>query len=75
MKNILLLAHDDEGQEARLQVALDVTRSLSGHRTCLDVIVPPVVISDFYIGGGEAAVLDDARRQEEANLARLRARL
>ena len=31
MKNILLLIHDDQGQESRLQVALDVTRALGGH--------------------------------------------
>jgi hypothetical protein len=37
MKNILLLVHDDVGQEARLQVALDVTRALTGHLESLDV--------------------------------------
>lgn len=45
MKNILLLAHDDEGQEARLQAALDVTRAVEGHLTCLDVTVPPVALA------------------------------
>src|SRR4051812_13689734 len=28
MKNVLLLVHDDAGQEARFQAALDVTRAL-----------------------------------------------
>ena len=27
MKNVLLLVHDDQGQEARLQAALDLTRA------------------------------------------------
>ena len=48
MKNVLLLIHDDAGQEARLQAALDVTRALEGHLTCLDVaIVPPVMGIDI----------------------------
>jgi len=46
MKNILLLIHDDAGQEARLQVALDLTRRLEGHLTCLDVAVPPPALVD-----------------------------
>ena len=32
MKSILLLIHDDEGQEARYQAALDVARTVEGHR-------------------------------------------
>lgn len=35
MKNVLLLIHDDDGQEARLQVTLDLTRALDGHLTCV----------------------------------------
>ena len=41
MKNILLLVHDDPGQEARVQAALDLTRALDGHLTCLDVAAMP----------------------------------
>jgi hypothetical protein len=37
MKSIRLLVHDDEGQEARFQTALDLTRALAGHLTCIDV--------------------------------------
>lgn len=40
MKNILLLVHEDAGQDARLKVALDVVRALDGHLVCLDLIVP-----------------------------------
>jgi nucleotide-binding universal stress UspA family protein len=74
MKNVLLLIHDDDGQEARLQVALDVTRALSGHLTCLEVFVPPVVVSD-YAGVADLAVLAEFRDQEGRTLAALRARL
>jgi hypothetical protein len=35
MKNVLLLVHDDLGQEARLQAALDIVRAIGGHLHCL----------------------------------------
>lgn len=41
MKNILLLVHDDDGQEVRLQAALDLVRALDGHLTCVDVTPRP----------------------------------
>lgn len=44
MKNVLLLVHDDIGQESRLQAALDLARAVNGHLTCLDVLyIPPAV--------------------------------
>ncbi|WP_404712573.1 universal stress protein [Sphingomonas sp. MMS24-J13] len=67
MKNILVLMHDDRGQEARLQAALDVTRAVEGHLTCLDVTVTPVIIGDYYTGVGEAMLLEDERKREAAN--------
>lgn len=76
MKSILLLAHDDQGQEARLQVALDVTRALGGHLTCLDVIAPPVVLA--YEGYGSIAaaeLMEDQREREAVNRSRIEARL
>lgn len=75
MKNILLLVHDDVGQEARLQAALDVTRAVGGHLTCVDVVEVPMVVDGFYGGSGEMVLLDDARARETANKARLEARL
>jgi nucleotide-binding universal stress UspA family protein len=76
MKTILLLAHDDAGQEARLQVALDVTRALGGHLTCLDVIVPPVALAyNDYSGFTTEALMNDERDREGANRSRLEARL
>lgn len=75
MKNILLLVHDDVGQEARLQAALDVTRAVRGHLTCVDVVEMPMVVDGFYGGTGEMVLLEDARTRERVNKAKLEARL
>ncbi|WP_454887488.1 universal stress protein [Sphingomonas oryzagri] len=69
MKNILLLVHDDEGQEARLQVALDVARAVKGHLTCLDIAFVPKIAGDFY--GATDMLLADEGRNEAINKARL----
>jgi nucleotide-binding universal stress UspA family protein len=37
MKSVLVHINRDEGQEARFQAALDVTRAFAGHLTCLQV--------------------------------------
>lgn len=73
MKTILLLVHDDAGQEARLQVALDLARGLSGHLHCLDVSILPNVAGDFY--GATAMILEDERKREAVNRSGLEARL
>lgn len=75
MKNILLLVHDDEGQEARLQAALDLTRALGGHLQCIDVTPFPVIVGDVYAGFGETAVLLDERESEARNKTRTSERL
>ena len=75
MKNILLLVHDDAGQEARLQAALDIARALRGHLTCLDVAVMPVVGTELGYVAPEAYLLKDELEREAANRARLQARL
>ncbi len=75
MKNILLLVHDDEGQEARFQAALDVTQALDGHLNCLDVSVLPVVTGDIWIADGSAVLLQEERTREAANRQALEARL
>jgi len=75
MKNILLLVHDDAGQEARLQAALDLTRALDGHLSCLDVTPTPVIVGDCYGGVGTAVLIADARESEGRNKAALQARL
>ncbi len=73
MKNVLLLVHDDPGQEARLQVALDLTRALSGHLHCLDVTPPPVMADPAW--GSAGTILYDETEREQQNLERLNARL
>lgn len=76
MKNILLLIHDDTGQEARLQVALDVTRMLNGHLTCLDVVIPPAAMTDDMLGGTVGVVLlADEVSRETLNRTRIEDRL
>lgn len=74
MKNVLLLVHDDAGQEARLQAALDLTRALSGHLTCVGAMEMPVVVDAF--GGGSVAILiADEQARLDANRAKTESRL
>jgi nucleotide-binding universal stress UspA family protein len=75
VKNVLLLVHDDDGQEARLQAALDLSRSIDGHLTCLDVTPPLIVAGGFSAGFGEGAIVSDERESEAKNKAALTARL
>lgn len=75
MKNVLVLIHDDAGQESRLQAALDAARALKGHLTCLDVspIVP--FVGDMTGVSGGAMLIELEHESEVANAARIRARL
>lgn len=75
MKNVLLLAHDDAGQEARLQAALDLTRALQGHLTCVDVSMLPVPPGDYFTGDTMGVLLDIEQKRETANRSRLEARI
>lgn len=75
MKNVLLLVHDDVGQEARLQAALDLTRALGGHLICLDVAILPVLAGDPYGADGSAILLQDERERESRNRTRIEERL
>lgn len=76
MKNILLLVHDDPGQEGRLQAALDLTRALGGHLTCLHVTDIPLVFGDPYLGpAAESAFNMEERARGKAIRQRLEARL
>ena len=77
MKNVLLLVHEDPGQEARFQAALDLTRALRGHLTCLGVSEIPVIVGDIYaFSVGEILLADEQAREAEArNRERLEARL
>ncbi|MFA6117901.1 MAG: universal stress protein [Sphingomonas sp.] len=73
MKNILVLVHDDAGQEARIQVALDMTRALEGHLTCLDVAIPAAVVGEM--DGVPAVLALDERVVEAHNRARIEPRV
>lgn len=75
MKNVLLLIHDDIGQEARLQAALDLTRSLSGHLACLDIVQIPVLAGTEYYPDAELMLLAEAREREAANAQHVKQRL
>lgn len=76
MKNVLLLVHDDTGQEARFQVALDLTRLVEGHLICLDVAVPPPALIDDPAAeiAGVTLLMNEIQR-ESANRSLLEQRL
>jgi nucleotide-binding universal stress UspA family protein len=66
MKTVLLLMHEDSGQEARLQAALDITRALEGHLKCVDVTPLPLFVGDTD-GLAQGLILMDARQAESTN--------
>lgn len=75
MKNILVLIHDDPGQEARLGVALALAGALGGRLTCLDVAIARVFPGDGMGSDAGLMMLDYETRTEAANKQRLQARL
>lgn len=75
MKNILVLVHSDDGQESRLQCALDVVRALDGHLTCLDVAATPIVSGDYVTSYTQAILLEDSVAAERENRTKLEPRL
>lgn len=66
LKNVLLLIHDDAVQEARLQAALDVTRELKNHLSCLDVVITLAVAGDSIGFSRGAMLLDIEEKQDRA---------
>jgi hypothetical protein len=74
MKTVLLRVHDDAGQKARLQAALDLTRALNGHLTGVEVTPLPNVFGDFD-GVAQAMTLEEERKLEMANRIELEMRL
>ncbi|WP_447932495.1 universal stress protein [Sphingopyxis fribergensis] len=75
MKNILLLVHDDPGQEARLEAALDIARALEGHLACVDVTPDPILVNNSFFTLTDAAELLDEHDSEAANKALITDRL
>lgn len=76
MKNVLMFAHNDPGQEGRLQVALDITRAVAGHLSCLSVIDLPVPLAfGDFTGAAAGQVLEAECQAEAANREILEAKL
>jgi len=76
MKNVLVLMHDDPGQEARFRAALDLTRVLGGHLTCLDVVeMPPAIVTGMDDCRATAIVLECEQQRESENRARIEPQL
>jgi nucleotide-binding universal stress UspA family protein len=73
MKNVLVLAHEDAGQEARLACAIDIVRALDGHLDCLEVTIPPPLSSAATPLGAQELVLEVER--ESRNRVHVRERL
>lgn len=71
MCDILVLVHDDAGQVARLNAAVDLVHSLDGHLVCLDVTAMPPMMGPDIAGG--AMLLDIESRQEHRNKAKVTA--
>ncbi|WP_404710385.1 universal stress protein [Sphingomonas sp. MMS24-J13] len=68
MKNILLLIHDDVGQDSRLQAAIDLTRALDAHLSCIDISILPTFLGDYCdAGAGVAMVLEEECKRESKN--------
>lgn len=75
MKTVMVLIHDDAGQEARLQCALDVARAVEGHLLCLDVLNAPIVTDGFGVAGSSGILIAEEREREDANVTKLEPRL
>lgn len=75
MKNILFVASDDAGQEARLQCALDVARAIGGHLNCLSIVKTPIPIGELAVRqrgeGAASATLTAARNNRTRLMTRL----
>ncbi|MGN6595415.1 universal stress protein [Sphingopyxis terrae] len=75
MKSILLLVHEDEGQDARLEAALGIARALDAHLHCIDVTPRTTIASELYVGLGETSMLAIRTEGDEANGVAVRDRL
>ncbi len=75
MRDILVLMHDDAGQQARFQAALDVTRALDGHLTCLDVALQPPLIAAGFQDGACGTMLAEVPRVGADSSVQFQARL
>lgn len=77
VKSVLLHIQDDDGLEARLQVALAIVRASGGHLACLQV-TPVNALGGFEAFGGGyvmADIIKELDQREAALRARIEARL
>ena len=72
---VLLLIHDDPGQDARIEAALAVVRATKGELHCVDVAVRPVPPSASFDPYAHAILMQEEDAREAANKKRLTARL
>lgn len=77
MKSVLLHIHRDEGQESRLQVALDIVRAFEGHMTCLQATPFDTYLIGDPFGSVYALpeIAAEIRRDEEAERTAIEDRL
>ena len=75
MKSILLHIGDDEGMEARLQVAMDLARAHGSHITCLHVISYEIFAPGDFYGSAMVAVVPQLKEAAEKLRKRLEADL
>lgn len=77
MKTILLHIHEDIGQEARLQRALDLARATEGHISCAQITPLEYFVGTDPFGGMYAVkeLLASLRTQETVERARIEERL
>lgn len=70
MKTIVLLVHDDEGQDARLETGLGIARALDAHLLCVEVTSSRAIAAEIYAGLGETSLIatapDGAARTRDA---------
>ena len=75
MKSILLHIGDDEGMEARLQVAMDMARAHGSHITCLHVISYEIFAPGDFYGSAMVAVVPQLKEAAEKLRKRIEADL
>lgn len=72
---VLLLIHDDPGQDARIEAALSVVRATRGELHCVDVAARPVHPSASFDPYAQAILMQEEDAREAANKKRLTVRL
>lgn len=75
MKTVLVLMHDDSGQESRMEAALDLARAVGGTLLCVDVVIVPTLAGTHADPAVVALLLEDEDNRERANRERMEKRL